>query len=43
MYRVVYRLPYNSVREIYMNSQELNVWLRWSWLKIRIINYEKIL
>lgn len=43
MYRVVYRLPYNSVREIYMNANELHVWLRWNWLKSRIINYEKVL
>jgi len=42
MYRVVYQLPFNSVREIYMNSQELSAWLRWNWLKERIISYERI-
>jgi len=42
MYRVVYQLPFNSVREIYMNSDELSAWLRWNWLKERIISYERI-
>ena len=43
MYRVVYQLPFNSIREIYMQSHELQAWLRWNWLKERIITYEKVL
>jgi hypothetical protein len=42
MYRVVYQLPYNSLREIYMDQDELNSWLKWNWLKERIISYEKV-
>lgn len=42
MYRVVYCLPYNCVREIFMRSDELQAWLRWNWLKERIISYEKV-
>jgi len=43
MYRVVYQLPFNCIREIYMRSDELQAWLRWNWLKERIISYERIL
>jgi hypothetical protein len=43
MYRVVYQLPYNSIREIYMQPEELKAWLKWNWLKERIISYEKVL
>jgi hypothetical protein len=42
MYRVVYQLPFNAIREIYMSSRELQAWLRWNWLKERIISYEKV-
>lgn len=42
MYRVVYQLPFKCIREIYMKSEELKTWLRWSWLKERIITYEKV-
>jgi hypothetical protein len=42
VYRVIYQLPYNSIREIYMRSDELQAWLRWNWLKERIISYEKV-
>ena len=42
MYRVVYQLPRNSIREVYMKSDELKAWLRWNWLRERIITYEKV-
>lgn len=42
MYRVVYHLPANQLREIYMKSEELQAWLKWNWLKERIIHYEKV-
>jgi len=42
MYRVVYQLPFNCIREIYMSSDELKGWLRWNWLKERIITYERV-
>lgn len=43
MYRVFYQLPRNCVREVYMKTDELQAWLRWNWLKERIISYEKVL
>jgi len=43
MYRVVYQLPRNHIREIYMKHEELQGWLKWNWLKERIITYEKVL
>ncbi len=42
MYKVIYQLPFNHIREIYMTSKELHAWLRWVWLKERIISYEKV-
>ncbi|HTY13721.1 MAG TPA: hypothetical protein VMD02_06000 [Candidatus Omnitrophota bacterium] len=42
MYRVIYQLPFNHVREIYMTTDELQAWLRWVWLKERIISYVKV-
>ncbi len=39
MYKVVYQLPVNQVREIKMSGKELKIWLRWSWLRERIIKY----
>jgi hypothetical protein len=42
MYRVVYQLPFNSIREIYMPSDELQTWLRWHWLRERIVSYEEV-
>jgi hypothetical protein len=42
MYRVVYQLPFNSIREIYMPTDELQSWLRWHWLRERIISYEEV-
>jgi len=42
MYRVVYCLPRNCLREIIMTSRELKSWLRWNWLKERIVSYEKV-
>ena len=42
MYRVVYLLPYNSLREIYMSTAELHSWLKWHWLRERIVSYEKV-
>ncbi|MFH1362166.1 MAG: hypothetical protein ABIH69_05895 [bacterium] len=39
---MIYQLPFTCVREIYMMSDELAAWLRWSWLKERIISYEKV-
>ncbi|MBU0630032.1 MAG: hypothetical protein KKC80_03835 [Candidatus Margulisbacteria bacterium] len=39
MYKVVYQLPVNQVREITMSARELKTWLRWSWLRERIIKY----
>ena len=42
MYKVVYQLPFNHVREIFMTEKELNAWLAWSWLRERIIHYEKV-
>lgn len=43
MYRVIYQLPINCVRTIFMAKEELQAWLRWAWLRERIISYEKIL
>jgi hypothetical protein len=43
MYKVVYQLPFNSIREIFMPSDELQAWLRWGWLRERIISYERVL
>jgi len=42
MYKVYYQLPFNHIREIYMPSDELTAWLRWPWLRERIISYQKI-
>ena len=42
MYKVVYHLPENIVREIIMSSDELAAWLRWRWLRVRIISYERL-
>jgi hypothetical protein len=42
MFKVIYQLPFNSIREIYMNTEELQAWLRWSWLRERIISYERV-
>ena len=42
MYRVVYQLPYNCIREVFMRPEELKGWLKWNWLKERIISYEKV-
>ena len=42
MYKVVYQLPFNCIRRVYMKSDELQSWLRWHWLKQRIISYEKV-
>jgi len=42
MYKVIYQLPFNHIREIYMSSDELHAWLRWAWLRERIISYEKV-
>jgi len=42
MYKVVYQLPINSIREIILTEEELRIWLRWAWLRERIVRYEKI-
>lgn len=42
MYKVVYQLPFNQVREIYLTGPELKAWLAWHWLRERIISYEKV-
>ncbi len=42
MYKVVYQLPFNCVREIVLDEKELNAWLGWAFLRERIISYEKI-
>ena len=42
MYKVVYQLPFNSIREIYLTEEELSSWLRWRWLRERIISFEKV-
>jgi hypothetical protein len=42
MFKVIYQLPYNAIREIYMNEAELQAWLRWRWLRERIISYERV-
>ena len=43
MYKVVYYLPRHFLREIFMSHEELQSWLKWNWLKERIISYEKVL
>jgi len=42
MYKVIYQLPFNHVREIILTETELNAWLGWAWLRDRIIRYEKV-
>ena len=42
MYKVIYQLPFNYTREIYLSSVELAAWLRWPWLRQRIVSYEKV-
>lgn len=42
MFKVVYQLPFNSIREIFLSEEELDAWLRWRWLRERILSYEKI-
>jgi len=42
MFRVVYQLPFNSIREIYLSEEELKAWLSWRWLRERIISYERV-
>ena len=42
MYKVIYQLPFNQVREIVLSEDELNKWLGWTFLRERIIRYEKI-
>lgn len=42
MYKVMYQLPFNQVREIVLSEEELNKWLSWAFLRERIISYEKI-
>lgn len=42
MYKVVYRLPRTMLREIYMTTDELASWLRWQWLRERIVYYVKV-
>ena len=42
MYKVFYRLPECYMREIIMDTHELNVWLKQRSLKRRIVSYEKI-
>jgi len=42
MYKVVYQLPVNQVREIRMSAKELQTWLRWAWLRERIVKYSPI-
>ena len=42
MFKVVYQLPFNSVREIFLSKEELDAWLRWRWLRERILSYERV-
>ena len=42
MYKVVYQLPFNSIREIFLSKEELDSWLRWRWLRERIMSYERV-
>ncbi|MFA6431168.1 MAG: hypothetical protein WCV91_02150 [Candidatus Margulisiibacteriota bacterium] len=36
-------MPYNCLREIYMRPSELRTWLKWYWLRRRIVTYEKVI
>lgn len=40
-YLVTYYLPANCRREILMSKEELEWWLRYSWLRKRIVTYRK--
>jgi len=42
LYKVNYLLPISREREIVLSVEELNAWLRQSWLRNRIIGYERI-
>lgn len=42
VYKVIYELPFKQIREIYMSFEELHAWLKWRWLRNRIISYEKV-
>ena len=43
MYKVMYRLPLNQIREIVISEEELKAWLSRAYLRERIISYEKIM
>ena len=43
MYKVIYRLPFNILRETLLCEEELRAWLGKSWLRKRIISYEKVI
>ncbi len=42
MFKVICRFPINSITEVYLSEQELNVWLTRAFLRARIISYERI-
>ena len=42
LFKVNYLLPVSRKREIVLSAEELDAWLRQSWLRDRIISFEKI-
>jgi len=42
MFKVIYRLPINVIREILLSEEDLFAWLGKSWLRERIVSYEII-
>lgn len=42
MYKVIYQLPFNDIKESFIEEDELNGWLNWPWAKERIIYCEEV-
>jgi hypothetical protein len=42
MYKVVYQLPIGQIREIVLSEAEFKIWMGRTFLRVRIVSYEKV-